>query len=145
MYQAHFTRHAIADVISDNGPLYSQVRSSHDFIELKRQKGKSQFDKSARPLSELVYGEPVRLQPQNSKMPLSKGSCIGKVGPRSYLVLTDSGSIYRRNRRFIRQDKMNMYISIQSWMCQTYPLSLRIRNWNNPQWSLLNRLQLIPK
>ena len=38
-------------------------------------------------------------------MPWSKGSCAGKVGIRSCLVQMYSGSIYRRNRRFIKQDK----------------------------------------
>jgi len=66
-------------------------------IALTRKKAKSQFDQSARTLPELVYGEPLRLQPPNPKLPCSNGSCVYKVGPRVDLVQTDSGSIYKRN------------------------------------------------
>ena len=74
-------------------------------IKLKRQKSKLQFDKSAKLLPELNIGDPIRLQPQNPKMPWSKGSCVAKVGPRSYLIESNDGAIYRRNRKFIRLDK----------------------------------------
>ena len=29
---------------------------------------------------------------------------MAKIGPRSYLIETESGNLYRRNRKFIRQD-----------------------------------------
>lgn len=31
-------------------------------------------------------------------------SCVAKVGPRSFLIETESGKLYRRNRKFILQD-----------------------------------------
>ena len=67
------------------------VEGLHDNIKCKRQQTKAAYYKSARPLPELQIGEPVRLQPV-------------KVGPRSYLIETDNGNLYRRNRKFIRQD-----------------------------------------
>ncbi len=63
-------------------------------IELRRRKAKQYFDKQAN------IGQPVRLQPQNPRFPWSKGSCVAKVGPRSYLIKTSDG-LYRRNRKFI--------------------------------------------
>ena len=80
------------------------VEGVHDNIKRKRQQTKATYDKSARPLPELQIGEPVRLQPVNPKAPYDKGSCVAKVGPRSYLIETDNGNLYRRNRKFIRQD-----------------------------------------
>ena len=47
----------------------------------------------------------LRLQPVNPKLPWAKGTCIAKVGPWSYLVESEKGRLYRRNRRFIRQDQ----------------------------------------
>ena len=75
-----------------------------DNIIRKRQQAKAAYDKRARPLPELQVGEPVRLQPVNPKAPWEKGSCVAKVGPRSFLIETENGNLYRRNRKFIRQD-----------------------------------------
>ena len=80
------------------------VEGLHDNIKRKRQQTKATYDKSARPLPDLQTGEPVRLQPVNPKAPWDKGSCVAKVGPRSYLIETENGNLYRRNRKFIRQD-----------------------------------------
>ena len=55
-------------------------------------------------MPELHVGEPVRLQPVNPKAPWEKGSCVAKIGPRFSLTETESGNLYRRNRKFIRQD-----------------------------------------
>ena len=46
----------------------------------------------------------MRLQPINLRAPWEKGSCVAKVGPRSYLIEADTGQLYRRNRKFIRPD-----------------------------------------
>ena len=76
----------------------------YENIKSKRQQAKAAYDKHAKPLLELQVGEPVRLQPVNPKAPWEKGSCVAKVGPRSFLIETESGNLYRRNRKFIRQD-----------------------------------------
>ena len=39
----------------------------------------------------------------------SMGSRVAKVGPCSYLIETDNGNLYRRNRKFIRQDPSQGY------------------------------------
>ncbi|PFX16628.1 hypothetical protein AWC38_SpisGene19094 [Stylophora pistillata] len=67
-------------------------------IKRKRQQAKAAYDKHAKPLPELQEGEPVRLQPVNPKAPWEKGSCVAKVGPRSFLIETESGNLCRRNR-----------------------------------------------
>ena len=76
----------------------------YDNIKRKRQQAKAAFDKRATPLPELQVGEPVRLQPTNPKAPWEKGSCVAKVGTRSFLIETECGDLLRRNRKFIRQD-----------------------------------------
>ena len=76
----------------------------YENIKRKRQQAKAAYDKHAKPLPELHVGEPVRLQPVNPKPPREKGSCVAKIGPRSFLIETESGNLYRRNRKFIRQD-----------------------------------------
>ncbi|CAM1325720.1 Uncharacterised protein at_DN2492 [Pycnogonum litorale] len=58
-----------------------------------------------KPLPELQIGETVSVQSVNPKHSWVKGPGIGKVGNRSYIVETDKG-IYRRNRKFLRQDKV---------------------------------------
>ena len=74
----------------------------YENIKRKRQQAKAAYDKHAKPLLELQVGEPVRLQPVNPKALWEKGSCSAKIGPRPYLIETESGNLYRRNRKFIR-------------------------------------------
>ena len=76
----------------------------YENIKRKRQQAKAAYDKHANPLPKLHVGEPVRLQPVNPKAPWEKGSCVAKIRQRSYLIETESGNLYRRNRKFIRQD-----------------------------------------
>ena len=71
-------------------------------IKRKRQQAKAAYDKHAKPLPQLHVGEPVR--PVNPKAPWEKGSCVAEVGPYSFLIETESGNLYRLNRKFIRQD-----------------------------------------
>ena len=81
------------------------VEGVDEQLQMKRQKAKQQYDRHAKPLPELEIGEPVMIQPLQPKQPWSRGSCVAKVGPRSYLVESESGQMLRRNRKFIRQDK----------------------------------------
>ena len=85
------------------------VEGVHDSMKRKRQQTKATYDKSARPLPELQIGDTVRLQPVDPKAPWEKGSCVAKVGPCSYLIETDNGNLYRRNRKFIRPDPSQGY------------------------------------
>ena len=71
-------------------------------IKHRKQKAKFQYDKTAKDLPELNIGEPVRLQADIPKQPWRMATCLQKVGPRSYIVQTDEGQKYRRNRKFLR-------------------------------------------
>ena len=76
-----------------------------EHTKLQRQKAKQHFDKTAKPLPELEIGENVKLQSVKTKPDQwTNGSCVAKVGPRSYLIETDDGKLYRSYRKFIRKD-----------------------------------------
>ena len=62
----------------------------YDNIKRKKQQAKVAYDKHAKPLPELQVGEPVRLQPANHKVPWEKGSCVTKVGPRSFPISVET-------------------------------------------------------
>jgi hypothetical protein len=78
------------------------VEGVPDIITERKLKAKQQYDKTAKPLQELKIGERVRIQPTNYSKQWKPGVCTAKVGPRSYLVRTDEGQTYRRNRKFLR-------------------------------------------
>ena len=64
---------------------------------LKCRKAKKYFDKGSKELPELVIGKSVRVKPVVKKSKVwQRGDCVGKVGPRSYLIDID-GRIVRRN------------------------------------------------
>ena len=68
-------------------------------LKLRQQKQKQYFDRGTRPLSKLEVGDSVRV-----KLGCTWTSVIisGKhSSPRSYLVTTENGRMYRRNRRVI--------------------------------------------
>ena len=73
-----------------------------DNIKHRRQLTKRHYDQHTKPLPELDIGDSVKLQPLRPKEPWSNGSCLGKVGPRSYLIRTEDGKLCRRNRKFLR-------------------------------------------
>ena len=50
----------------------------------------------------MEIGQPVKLQPLRKGGTWSKARTVNKVGDRSYLVQTDDGTNYRRNRKFVR-------------------------------------------
>ena len=78
--------------------------------EQRHREAKRHYDRNARPLPELDIGQRVRLQTNpGSKIKPSPwsntGTCVAKVAPRSYLIESDSGQTYRRNRKDIRTDR----------------------------------------
>jgi len=64
----------------------------------------------------------------NPKAPWEKGSCVAKVGPRSYLIETESGNLYRRNHKFLCQDSSQVPILSKITDCistdQTTPVDV---------------------
>ena len=69
----------------------------------KRRKSKVNYDKSAKPLPELVVGQPIRAlkHPKSSSSPWVPGVVTSKVAPRSYLIQVGDRT-YRRNRIHLR-------------------------------------------
>lgn len=78
------------------------VENVADNIELRQRKTKFYYDRQAKCLPKLEVGQRVKLQPLVKGDAWKKARTVGKVGDRSYLVQTDEGKIYRRNRKFIR-------------------------------------------
>ncbi|KAG1667797.1 hypothetical protein GQR58_018255 [Nymphon striatum] len=68
-----------------------------------RQAAKAKFDRSAKELPGLVTGEMVRLQPDRKNLTWRKARVTDEVAPRSYLVETEEGDKYRRNRKFLKK------------------------------------------
>ena len=73
-----------------------------DNIITRRRKAKFYYDKKSKDLPELNIGETVRIQPDQNHPEWRKARCILKAGPRSYVVETEKGMKYRRNRKFLR-------------------------------------------
>ena len=64
------------------------------------------YNKNAKDLPPLGRGDTVRLQPlKNAKEPWKKATVQEEVNNRSYSVLTEDGSILRRNRRHLKATK----------------------------------------
>ena len=78
------------------------VEGVPESINHRKQVAKKYYDKTAQPLPELQIGEQVRIQPKQRGLEWRLGVCRQKVGPRSYLIETNTGQIWRRNRRFLR-------------------------------------------
>ena len=72
--------------------------------ELKETKNreKEYFDRKAKDLAELSPGEIVRIQPDQKGCNWRKAKVIQHLGNRSYLVETEDGRRYRRNRQHLR-------------------------------------------
>ena len=68
---------------------------------LKKKKQKENFDKSARELKPLRSGDEVRVQPIRKQDLCVPATCLTLVGPRSYLVRLQDGTVIRRNRRHL--------------------------------------------
>ncbi len=72
--------------------------------EVLREKARARFDASAKPLSPLSTGDIVLVQdPRNHRWNLVAEVVEVHPRSRSYLVRTESGRLFRRNRRFLRR------------------------------------------
>ena len=69
----------------------------------KRKRAKEYYDRGAKPLPELIVGQPIRVKsrPQIKGSPWVMGCIKAQVAPRSYLVNVN-GQNYRRNRVHLR-------------------------------------------
>ncbi len=72
--------------------------------EMLKAEAKTRYDAHAKPLAKLDYGDIVRVQHQHTK----KWDLVAQVVEiwprlRSYLVRTECGRLYRRNRQYLRR------------------------------------------
>ena len=78
------------------------VEGVHDNIKRKRQPDQSYLRQERKTIARASNWRNSTLSA--GKPQSSMGSRVAKVGPCSYLIETDNGNLYRRNRKFIRQD-----------------------------------------
>ena len=76
-------------------------------------KQKVNFDKNTKDLANLSTGETVRIRDGGDKYWQRKGVIKEKVAPRSYIVESEAGVHYRRNRQDILKTNENMNNSSQ--------------------------------
>ena len=93
----------------------------------KRRKAKKYFYRGSKELPELEIGQPIRLMPSpmDTSRKWRRGVCIRKVAPRSYLVDV-KGSIYRRNRKFLRIAKDRLPENVQANTQQLNPETVQL-------------------
>lgn len=76
------------------------VSGAHAELKVRQQKQKKYYDKGTRTLPEIGVGDGIRVQFGRTWIP---AVVTGKHNaPRSFIVTTEEGRAYRRNRRFIR-------------------------------------------
>ena len=61
------------------------------------------YNKGSKRLPALEVGDAVRMTPEKGKKTGEKGKVKAIASPRSYIVTTDAGGNYRRNRRHVRK------------------------------------------
>ncbi|XP_028416059.1 uncharacterized protein LOC114539643 [Dendronephthya gigantea] len=81
-------------------------RNTYDKLLKNKEKQANQYNQRAKDLRKLSTGDTVRLIPPGDRQNQAvKARVNGQVGPRSFAVETESGAIYRRNRRHLRRTK----------------------------------------
>ncbi|KAK3106970.1 hypothetical protein FSP39_004211 [Pinctada imbricata] len=69
----------------------------------RKLKQKQYYNRNTTEQSQLSTGQTVRLRDQNDKTWDTRSKVLNQVAPRSYLVQTEGGKIYRRHRKDILQ------------------------------------------
>ena len=83
--------------------LAPKVVAAKDRLKERQMKMKELYDKGAKPLNPLEEGDVVRMKPfKLTDKTWSKAVISKRLDERSYLVETDDGSEYRRNRQDLR-------------------------------------------
>ena len=73
-----------------------------EHLQRRQDSYQKSFDARAHALKPLVVGQVVRVQPSRHGRRWFKAKVLLHIAPRSYNILTESGSILRRNRRQLR-------------------------------------------
>lgn len=96
---------------------------------------KKSYDKKARDLPVLEKGQSVYFEHKKGEL-WKKGKVVERLSNRSYIVKTESGSVYRRNRYHMRPTKVNIQIREHSPMritsCDGSPANILSPNLKDP-------------
>ena len=68
----------------------------------RKERQKHYYDQHPKPLQELMTGDQVMMKTKDRWQP---AKVIAKTAPRSYIIKTTAGQIYRRNRRHLRKPR----------------------------------------
>lgn len=104
----------------------------------KKVKQKVNFDKNTKDLANLSTGETVRIRDGGDKYWQRKGVIKEKVAPRSYIVESEAGVHYRRNRQDILKTNENLNNSSQIVVVEEYTNN-GCTSQNNLESSLLDK------
>ena len=74
-------------------------------LQEHREKYAEKYNHHARDLTPLVEGDMVRMKPFRSGGKWTKATIVERLDERSYDILSEEGTVYRRNRRDIRLGK----------------------------------------
>ena len=88
----------------------------------KQHKSKSNYDRSAKRLKPLTTGEQIRIQQGNRWKP---AVVTKQVNDRSYIVNTDDGGSYRRNRRHLLKTNESPSLPSNSYPDHTEQISVK--------------------
>ncbi|CAB3988096.1 Retrovirus-related Pol poly from transposon, partial [Paramuricea clavata] len=79
------------------------MHSTKQELQQAKTKQAYYYNKGSKKLPTLKVGDAVRMMPEKGKKSWRKGKVKAIVSPRSYIVATDDGGNYRRNRRHLRK------------------------------------------
>ena len=77
----------------------------------RKERQKYYYNKHSQLLDELNPGDQVMVKNKDKWQP---AKVISKTAPRSYIIKTTTGQIYRRNRRHLKKSKAN-YVETEDW------------------------------
>lgn len=109
--------------LCSNLPMADSCRGNHLTESYERAKiqqklkQKQYHDRNTKELSPLSPGQTLRLWDHNDSNWGNCGKVLDQVAPRSYLVQTENGHMYRRNRRHILQSN-EQFTPYQQYDCQ---------------------------
>lgn len=109
--------------LRSNLPMADSCRGNHLTESYERAKiqqklkQKQYHDRNTKELSPLSPGQTVRLRDHNDSNWGNCGKVLDQVAPRSYLVQTENGHMYRRNRRHILQSN-KQFVPYEQYDCQ---------------------------
>ena len=101
-----------ANLPVSNALLQHNVKNFDRDFSKEKKKYKKYYDRTSRPLPALTCGTKVLLYNFDNKLWDVKGTVVEQKGIRSYLVKTEEGVVYRRNRVHIKPRSFRRYAAV---------------------------------